>query len=279
MNPDEDRSYYYMENRLNREGIKKYSERFTRAIADQYFEHHEKIAGKEILELQPIRQINLFVIKNLFKEWQKETGKLKSKYFDYKSPEVNTALKEFMNILSRHISISKNDFIPLFQSATEETVLLIFSPYDFYTHILEHNDDSMNMEDLQRVLKYVKVNRHLWAALIEKVEEQNIVSIDRNNLPRLLDDVFSSIEETPEDIEEYLHEFTAVIPLTENDIYSEGDEDIPEPPVRDTEPQDDNDFNDIQWEIEPASKTLYDELAAERPTTIADIHEKPAGLR
>ena len=276
MNPDKDRLYNCMENRLNREGIKKYSERFTRTIAKAYFKDKQRISGQEILELEPIRQINLFVIKNLFKEWQKETGKLKSQYFDYQNAEVNAALKEFMNILSRHISIDKKDFIPLYQSATEETVLLIFSPYDFYTHILKRNDDSMDMEDLKRVLKYVKVNRHLWQALIEKVEEQNIVSIDQNNLPQLLDNVFASIDDTPEDIEEYLREFTAVVPLTENDIYTE------DSGISQTSTASDSvdsrtpltDVDTVTWEVENTSKTLHDELAVKQSTTIADIHAK-----
>ncbi len=272
-----------MENRLNREGIKKYSERFTNTIADQFFRDRTKISGTDVLELQPIRQVNLFVIKNLFKQWQKETGKLRSKYFDYENEEVKNALREFMNTLSRHISISKNDFIPLFQSATEETVLLIFSPYDFYTHILEMNDDAMKVEDLKRILRYVKVNKNLLEVMIQKVEEQHLAVVNRNNLPGLLDEVFASIDDTPEDIEKYLKEFTAVIPLGENDLYTVEETAPLAVPENMAEEEPDIDHKpehagineqDVQQNTGQTQKTLHDELSGERKNTLADIHSQ-----
>ena len=272
-----------MENKLNREGIKNYSERFTDTIVDRFFEGKERISGKEILDLQPIQQVNLFVIKNLFKHWQKETSKLKSRYFDYEHPEVKEALQEFMNAISQHISISKPDFIPLFQGATEETVLLIFSPYDFYTHLLEMNDHSLKVDDLKRIMKYVKVNRNLMEALIEKVEEEHLAIVDKSNLPRLLDEVFASIDDTPEDIEEYLTEFTAVVPLGENDIYTvEAPRSIPDEADSALTTQSPGAINDpipangeersAQWNVSPSQKTLHDELSGEAKNTIADIH-------
>ena len=58
-------------------------------------------------------------------------------------------------------------------------MLLIFSPYDFYTHILEMNDDAMKVEDLKRILRYVKVNKNLLEVMIQKVEEQHLAVVNR----------------------------------------------------------------------------------------------------
>ena len=274
-----------MENKLNREGIKNYSERFTDTITDDFFNGKERISGKEILDLQPIQQVNLFVLKNLFKHWQKETNKLKSKYFDYEHPGVKEALQEFMNTLSQHISINKKDFVPLFQGATEETVLLIFSPYDFYTHLLEMNDHSLKVDDLKRILKYVKVNRNLLEVLIQKVEEEHLTMVDKSNLPRLLDEVFASIDDTPEDIEEYLTAFTAVVPLGEGDIYTveapkerlNNDVVHPPTPKENQEKMEDpsqanGDERSVQWHVDPPQKTLHDEFSGDAKNTLADIH-------
>lgn len=282
-----------MENRLNREGIKKYSKRFTKKTLDTFFTSTDQnIYGKDILDLQPIKQVNLFVMKNLFREWQKETAKLKSRYFDYDHKAVKTALTNFMNTLSQHIAIGREDFERLFQQATEETILLIFSPYDFYIHILERNDDAIRLADLKKISKYVKVNKNILDILIDLMDEKGHDELNNSNLGHLLDDVFANIEDTPEDIEVYLTDFTAAVPLKVEDLYvEEGEQEKIEPesapdqvtadkeserPLEKVDmPEDESKKNEttFQWNIEP-KKTLHDELTDGTPVTLADVHEK-----
>ena len=90
-----------MESAINNEYINSYSEKFTVKIMDNYFQNKSFIDGEGILNLSEIRQINLFVIKNLMVNWQKESENLKSAYFNYKSPEVKNALQDFLNTLSQ----------------------------------------------------------------------------------------------------------------------------------------------------------------------------------
>lgn len=265
-----------MENNLNRNNLSNYCSRFSKAMADEFYSNKSVITGEEILELTSIKQVNLFVIKNLFKEWQKETGKLESKYFDYKNEDVRLALKDFMNILSKHIAIVKNDFIPLLEKSTEEAILLIFSPYDYYTHMMDQTPGGLTVEELKRTAKYVKVNKNLLSLFIEKVEQEELKSLNKDTFLKLLNYVFENTQESPEDIESYLIKFSSTIPLNESDIYgvdTSSDSSIEaekiEPPSKNEEPATRFDLEEREVQMSP---TLNEQLSSDSKPTLADVH-------
>ena len=257
-----------MENNLNKKSLLDYCRRFSSKVTEEFYTGNSLINGEDILVLTSIKQINLFVIKNLFKEWQKETGKLESKYFNYQNDEVRHALKEFMNILSKNISIKKEDFTPILERSVEETILLIFSPYDYYTHMMDQNTGKVGVEELKRSSKYVKVNKNLLTLLIEKVDEEGLTSLDKGTFLQLLNYVFENIQESPEDIEDYLVKFSSIVPLREEDIYGTSESSLKE--VELIEPS--NLTNSEEVESQEVAETLNDQLATETKPTLADVH-------
>ncbi|MEJ2004962.1 MAG: hypothetical protein P8X57_08385, partial [Cyclobacteriaceae bacterium] len=129
-----------MDNRLKREIMKEYSSRFAEKVASAFFSDNDKMESKDVMSAQEIRQVNLFVVKNLYDQWQREADQLKSPYFDYTSDEVREAMQDFMNTLSHHISLGRDTYTELLKKSTEETLVLIFSPYDFYYRLLSEYD-------------------------------------------------------------------------------------------------------------------------------------------
>ena len=63
------------------------------------------INGKDILEITPYHQLNLFILKNLYDKWVYNFNSNKIKYFNYDSEDVIQTTKKLMNILSNNISI------------------------------------------------------------------------------------------------------------------------------------------------------------------------------
>lgn len=251
-----------MENNLNRKGISSYAQRFAKKTTSLAFKDNNRISGESILKVSSIKQVNYFVLKNLFEEWQKEASKLKSPYFDYDHISVQEALKDFMNILSKHISIKKTDFFPLLKSAVEEALLLIFSPYDFYTHLNDKNPEDFRLQHLKDVSKYVKVNKKLLLELIVHMENKDIESVNTSQFSTLLSETFNSIDEAPEDIGDYLDDFSSIEPLKEGDIYiEEEEEEIIPTPVKSAQPEEKSEY-----------LILNDQLAEEQKPNLADIH-------
>jgi len=271
-----------MENNLNYKGIDTYSEQLSKKVVGQAFDGQATITGKEILELTSIRQVNLFVIKNLFSEWQSESAKIKSPYFDYENAEVKKALKVFMNVVSRNISVDQIHLMPLLRSAIKESILLIFSPYHFYTHQIS-DDEVLTLKQLKSYSKYVKINENIFKSLIEHLSQHGIETIDRETLGRSLSHVFENTEASPEDVDQYLTRFSQMLPLDETVIYGQVAEHFESktPPQSETpsepevsEPEETSEEQTpINEQFDTPMKVLNDELANEAKPTLADIHK------
>ena len=121
-----------MIDKWNASEIKNNSAEFSKVICNEFFSYKEKIEGTEIINLTEIKQLNLFILKAIFDKWKTESENLRSPYFDYNNPEVNKAFEDFMNILSRHISIAKNHFSPLVEKSLADTISLYQSPKEFF---------------------------------------------------------------------------------------------------------------------------------------------------
>jgi len=211
-----------MESKLNHQAIDAYSKALAKQLSQSFFSNSSHISGKEILELSPNKQINLMVLKNLFKKWKKENAKLQSPYFDYHSDEVKKAMKDFMNTLSRHIHVKKEHFEPLLKESIKDSVLLAFSPYDFYSKEINQRDDSrLRLSDLKDLKKYIKFNDFLLEGLIEHFESNNEEVVFNDAAFEMFNEVCSNSEEQPADIQPLLAEFSKTLPLSLADIYLE----------------------------------------------------------
>lgn len=278
-----------MENKLNHTTIENYSAAYSKKKVATFFDLEETINGKQILNLSNIPQLNLFIIKNLFQKWKKETNKLQSPYFNYDAAEVQQALKNFMNALSQNIAIKRNHFEPLLKKSVQDTILLIFSPYDFYSKEMNHPDRTrLSSNDLHEISKYVKVNRRLLDAIIARFESDEIDEVFNDEAFSILNEIMEEVHAEVEDYSQYLQKFSEVVPLSVDMIYHEvvsesEDEDYRQlkineieqtnkasaPPVENTHAS--KNLNDKFFK---EHKTLNDNLNIQSNMSLADIHQK-----
>ena len=114
--------------KLNPTFISQYKTVFSEQLIAQAFKEKEMLTGKEILNISPIKQLNLFIIKSLFERWQEEIKKIESPYFDYHAPEVKVMISKFMNVLSQNISVNAENLKPIIVKAVEDLIVLNFDP-------------------------------------------------------------------------------------------------------------------------------------------------------
>ncbi|MBK6265935.1 hypothetical protein JKA74_12905 [Marivirga sp. S37H4] len=214
-----------MESKLNHQAIDAYAKAFSKKICQSFFYQNSHISGQEILNLSKFKQTNLIVLKNLFRKWKKENAKLQSPYFDYHNEEVKKAMKDFMNTLSRHISIKKEHFEPLLRESIKDSILLVFSPYDFFSKEINQRDDSrISLNDLKDLKKYIKINDFLLDGLIEKFKSLKLGVAFNDEAFELFNEVCGQAEEQPEDVQPYLDAFSEELSLSMNDVYLESGE-------------------------------------------------------
>lgn len=259
-----------MESNINFSAIETYCDKLSDKLCNDFFNKKNKINGGEILSLTEIKQLNFFIVYELFKKWKVETDKLKSPFFDYDSPEVQKALTKFLNVLSKNILVDKDHFKPLLKDATKKSVLLIFSPYEYFK--IEFDDPEkarLKYEELIELKKYLKVNQHLLNAYIKRFEEEGIEEIFNDNAIRIFDEVCENIKETPEDFEPFHELFNKIVPLDLDKFYTEQ--------PKNTAPKDKKEEKDTSAKKSPKEevsdkKTLNDFL--QKPSqTLADEHQ------
>lgn len=105
---------------MEKDNLKNFLQAILKKITNNSLIKNEHFSGKEILEYTDIYQINLFILKNIFEEWEQNIKKNKSSYFNYDSEEVRYISREYSNILSKNISINDIQINDLALDAIQE---------------------------------------------------------------------------------------------------------------------------------------------------------------
>lgn len=173
-----------MKNNVNISAIELYARKVLKPFLDKYFVAGS-ISGKGLISFCPIDQVNFFVIQQLLSKWKEEVSKLRSPYFDFENQEVKDALKVFMDQLSKHILVTKEDFTPLLFQAINDTIHFAVAPVSFLGQQTLDSSKVYSDEELKGIFKYVKLHSEIknfvvsssWngktgAQIIEKLETQ-----------------------------------------------------------------------------------------------------------
>lgn len=251
-----------MESKINHSAIEAYSKSFAKKISQSFFENKDAITGHEILKLTPIKQVNLLVINLIFKKWKLESSRLQSPFFDYSHKEVKAALSLFMNSLSQHISIKREHFEPLLSQAVRDTLLLICSPYDYYSREINRKEQSrVSLDELNDTFKYLKINTHLLELLIDRFEKDKIDRAFNDEAFEIFNEVCEQATESPEDIEKHLVLFNNVAPITIDKIYADSEKSEQVAPQK-TAP------------VKQAQSTVNEMLAVEKTTVSEKLNKQ-----
>jgi outer membrane biosynthesis protein TonB len=166
-----------MASKLNNNAVLAYAESFAKAVCSDFFAKHERITGSQLTDFCGIKQINLFIIKILFENWQADNAKIKSPFFDYENPEIKALLEKLMNMLSRNISIDQATFEKLVTQSVADTIQLLLAPYVFYEQEIQKLAQNGNMirinEEFKPALKYVKTHKILFDQIVRGLEEKS----------------------------------------------------------------------------------------------------------
>jgi hypothetical protein len=209
-----------MDEKISLDAVSHYGDTYAGRVLDSFFATKQKISGNEILSLCNIQQVNLFVVHGLFKSWKDETKNLQSPYFNYAHGEVKEALENLMSVLSKNILIDREHFAPLLRKAVNQTLLVVFDPYDFYSMIVSGDDNRLDVAAFREEIKYLKVNRAPLERMLQKLEEKNVKEIPGNEAFSILDQILEEVSFNPDDVDEYIEKFSAIAALNAESFYT-----------------------------------------------------------
>ncbi len=254
-----------MRYKLKLEAVGEISKSIGSSIAESTFKSYAKVEGERLISLTNSRQVNSFIIRSLFNQWRNEVEKLESPYFDFAHEKVKAALKDFMNVLSNHISIDKEHLQPLLNQAIEDAILISFAPKAYLESILGRIE---RPQDFKRQIKYIKANRDFFKVLVDRIGDFDT----KNSILNMFEDLDQSQLETT-DAEVFLNKLNAM------DQVQSLFEVIEEPKVEEPKVQ-----KEVQTEqVEPVvteskeetiGNTLNDKFDAPKKLTLAEKLQK-----
>lgn len=216
-----------MDEKISLDAIAAYGDAYADKVAKTFFSSRNKISGREILNLCPVQQVNMFALRELLLTWREETQRLKSPYFDYDHAEVKEALDQLMTVLSNHISVSEEYFVPLLKKAVRQTLLVIFNPYDFFSILVTAKNNKVELPQFKEEIKYLKINKAPLARLVQKLEERGVTELSGNEAFAILDQILEEVNFTPEDLEEHIRQFSQTLPLDPSTFFTAVPEEKP----------------------------------------------------
>lgn len=170
---------------LHHQNIEKISQELSQKLNEDFFSEKDYITGKDIAGLTSIEQINFFVFENLFGKWSEEVSKLKSPYFDYDHQDVLKALDDFMNKLSFHIKIDRDDFAPLLMTAIADTIYFVADPSSFIVEgYFGDKDTVLSSAEIKSLSKYIRWNKFLIDETVSELTANGKESFNGEEITR-----------------------------------------------------------------------------------------------
>lgn len=272
-----------MANNINDQFISSYSRDFAEKIIANLPESDSAVDGKGILNLTPSRQVNFFVLKLLYGQWQDEMKKLESPYFNFKNDEVKKALTTYMNVLSQHIEVSHEDLKPLLENGVKDTLSWIFFPGETLRAEVEEKGYKQ-LSAMKSISKYFKVYQDdlsyliaersemgitefldEWDQLMDQKSKDAIIEKELGDLSEVLEISLSGLVETEEE---------SVEEETEEEMVLEVKEDVEEnffDSVEDKSEEEDY----PEDELEDSYDDAQPEEEVEEETSVLDENEEP----
>ncbi|AUD07265.1 hypothetical protein [Spirosoma pollinicola] len=201
-----------MSNKFNANALTEYSKSYARRIASDFYQQHASINGQQILSLTPINQINLFIISSLSDKWQADAAKFRSPYFDFKDADVEEALRNFMNVVSQHISVRREHLEPLLADATRRAIIMIFDPRAYFDDMLRSQPEfTLTADVLRQMVRYTKINQFIPTHIMQRMNGKPFVYV--NQALGFLDEALTQRGHDLEHYDKFVALFSEKLPM------------------------------------------------------------------
>ena len=199
-----------------------YGRRLAARLCVQHFGSHPTatLDGPALLKFTPVRQLNLLVMRQLLGQWQAETARLRSPFFDFEAASVQAALGQFMNVLSRHISLSRTAFEPLLVQATADTLGLVADPAGSFQRLFLGSTEAPNLAGLRDSLRYIDVDKAFFQGFVESLPVSNDLTPDF--LIHRFELYHAANYRAHQPMQRLVEELSALLPLTTADLLEDG---------------------------------------------------------
>ena len=217
-----------MQDKYSLAKCEQYGRRLATRLSQQFFgpQPAATLDGPALLQLTPIRQVNLLVLHQLLGRWQQEANALRSPYFDFNAAPVRAALGQFMNVLSRHIRLDRAALEPLLAQAVADTLVLATEAGTAFERLLlppapADTDEAVPLATLRDHLRYLDQAKPFFEGFVNSLPTGN-APLSREFLRQHFDLYHAAHAKELPALAQVVAAFSALLPLTEADLWGDG---------------------------------------------------------
>jgi hypothetical protein len=126
----------------------------SRRLMDAYPFPGGVIRGEDIANFSAHKQVNNFVLFLIYQDWNNQFGRFINPNFDFDHADVREAMKKFLNVLSRHIKVRKEDFGRMVEKSVFNSLKLTLNPEEAFKGFFFQGTDRIPVETFQRYAGY-----------------------------------------------------------------------------------------------------------------------------
>ena len=131
---------------------------------------NRKIPGKDLMNITESKQINLFIIKNIYDKWNDNFNINKLEYFNYEDPNVIKSVNDLKKNLSYNILLGSLVVKNLIYKSIEDVIHLIANQKKFIkSDILKEKE--YNVEKLMNRSRYYCNHKEVFEYLANNIQE------------------------------------------------------------------------------------------------------------
>ncbi len=198
---------------LTPEAIENYADQFANKVVEEAYKSTPALTGNDLLKLTPVKQVNIGILGRLAGRWEKTAEAFKSPYFDFGHPEVIQALRHLLNTASRHISIQKQDLIPLLKEATRDALSLLTDPgHSFEKRIDAFVNSGFSSVEAGMLIQQTHIHSGIAKSLLHKLQESPHESVSTVLAKQWLSELLES-DTLLDPTDAYISQFSEVYPL------------------------------------------------------------------
>jgi len=158
-----------------------------------------------------------------------------------------------------------------------QTLLIIFDPYDFFSMLITGKNNKLDVPSFREEIKYLKVNKAPLERMLQKLEEKGVRELPGNEAFAILDHILEEVNFTPEDLDDYIHQFSSIVPLDPARFYiKKENEPVKQEPVKHvTQKPAENKPRQNQ----PQQSTINDQLVSSQQPAVIDNLRKISRIK
>lgn len=165
---------------LPEEKLNELAQSVSEKLLSNHFFDQNVIRGEELKNFSDHNQINKFLIFQVYQVWDIQVNKLKHPYFDFESDDVQETLQILKNNLSRHIRITKDDFLPVLKRAVYNNLKLLVAPQQTFENFFFIQADKLPLEVYKRYTQFFSDLGFVVNSILKYYEKNQIETVEKD---------------------------------------------------------------------------------------------------